>query len=115
MATPKLYFREDIVNALRAAYVASEGTALLLTEVGPDSGLGGATQTELVEAYRRGFATALTTLGLAFGLDAAQSTGPAELGGDASANTQRQLPLRPSQVAVELVGFLWPAINRREP
>ncbi len=55
-----VYFREDILNALCAAYAASEGATSLIAKQDLADGL--------LKAYYRGFVTALGVVGLAFGL-----------------------------------------------
>jgi hypothetical protein len=73
-------FEKDILNVLRATYVASEGSAALALDVLCDRTLqatvdaagvpigGQALDKELLQMYRRGFCTALSSVALAFGL-----------------------------------------------
>ena len=63
-----VYFKEDILNALRAMYVAGEGPATLAVELLQDGDLRGVPLEKLLQIYRRGFHTALAAVGLAFGL-----------------------------------------------
>lgn len=67
-----VYFREDILNILRATYVASEGTSTLLTQLLDDPDFHNVPIHKLMDIYRRGFVTALGSVGLAFGLDAVE-------------------------------------------
>lgn len=67
-----VYFREDILNILRATYVASEGTSTLVTQVLNDPDFRNVPIHKLLDIYRRGFVTALGSVGLAFGLDASE-------------------------------------------
>jgi hypothetical protein len=62
-----VYFREDILNVLRATYVAGEGSGAVL-EALEDQDLSAVPVHKLVGIYRSGFATALGAVGLAFGL-----------------------------------------------
>ena len=64
----KVYYREDILNALHAAYVASSGPAALATEVLEDQELQDIPLDKLLQVYMRGFNTALCAIGAAFGL-----------------------------------------------
>jgi hypothetical protein len=61
-----IYCRQDILNALRCAHVASEGATAVVAEVAGDP--------ELLRAYRSGFERALVSVGLAFGLEPAEGT-----------------------------------------
>jgi hypothetical protein len=64
-----VYFREDILNVLRATYAAADGPAALLSELVRDPELRHVPLDRLVQVYRQGFCTALGAVGLAFGLD----------------------------------------------
>ena len=64
-----VYFRDDILNVLRATYAAADGPAALLTELARDPDLRQMPVDRLVEVYRQGFCTALGAVALAFGLD----------------------------------------------
>jgi len=64
-----VYFRDDILNVLRATYAAADGPAALLTELARDPDLRHMPVDRLVEVYRQGFCTALGAVALAFGLD----------------------------------------------
>ncbi len=64
-----VYFREDILNVLRATYAAAAVPASLLSSLAQDQRLGNAASDGLLEAYRQGFCTALGAVGLAFGVD----------------------------------------------
>jgi hypothetical protein len=65
-----VYFREDILNVLRATYAAGEGPAALVAEMLQDDEFQGVSLDKLLQVYRQGFNTALGAVGLAFGLDA---------------------------------------------
>jgi len=64
-----VYFRDDILNVLRATYAAADGPAALLSELVRDPELRQMPLDRLVEVYRQGFCTALGAVALAFGLD----------------------------------------------
>jgi hypothetical protein len=64
----KVYYKEDILNAVHAAYVASSGPAALATEILQDQELQGIPLDRLLQVYMRGFNTALCAVGAAFGL-----------------------------------------------
>jgi hypothetical protein len=64
-----IYGKEDVRNILRATYVASEGSAALLSEVLRDPELQQISLGKLLRIYRQGFASAVGAIGLAFGLD----------------------------------------------
>ena len=64
-----VYFRDDILNVLRATYAAADGPAALLGELVRDPELRQLPLDRLVEVYRQGFCTALGAVALAFGLD----------------------------------------------
>ena len=64
-----VYFREDILNVLRATLAASGAPASLLSEFANDARLSDVPLDRLVDVYRQGFCTALGAVGLAFGLD----------------------------------------------
>jgi hypothetical protein len=64
-----VYFRDDILNVLRATYAAADGPAALLSELVRDPELRHMPIDRLVEVYRQGFCTALGAVALAFGLD----------------------------------------------
>lgn len=68
-----VYFKEDILNVLRATYVAGEGPAILVTEMLQDPELQNVPLDKLLGVYRRGFVTALGAVGLAFGLESPRS------------------------------------------
>jgi hypothetical protein len=70
-----VYFREDILNVLRATYVAADGPAALLSELVRDPELRHVPLDRLVQVYRQGFCTALGAVGLAFGLDSSERRG----------------------------------------
>jgi hypothetical protein len=100
-----VYFREDILNVLRATYVASEGPATLAVELLQDGDLRGVPLEKLLQIYRRGFHTALAAVGLAFGLV------PSEPVGQSLVRTQTTAAA-PSAVEaglheLDLIGFLW--------
>jgi hypothetical protein len=67
-----VYFRDDILNVLRATYAAADGPAALLGELVRDPELRQLPLDRLVEVYRQGFCTALGAVALAFGLDPAE-------------------------------------------
>ena len=58
----EVYFREDILNALRSAHVASGGSDSFCEDA------------EKLRIYREGFDRALVAVGLAFGLESAEGT-----------------------------------------
>lgn len=64
-----VYFKEDVKNILRAALLASEGSAGLISELLSSSDLDQAAASKLVYMYKQGFASALGSIALAFGLD----------------------------------------------
>jgi hypothetical protein len=64
-----VYFRDDILNVIRATYAAADGPSALLSELVRDPELRQMPLDRLVEAYRQGFCTALGAVALAFGLD----------------------------------------------
>jgi len=64
-----VYFRDDIRNILRSAYIAGEGPAALVAELLQAPELGGVPMTKLLRVYREGYLQALNAVGLAFGLD----------------------------------------------
>ena len=68
----KIYYQEDVLNILRSTFVASEGTAAVVTDMLHDPDLQEVPMEKLLQIYRRGFHTALGAIGLAFGLDAYQ-------------------------------------------
>lgn len=70
-----VYFRKDILNVLRATYVASEGPATLVAELLEDPELRNVSLDKLLQIYQRGFNTALGAIGLAFGLDSYSQEG----------------------------------------
>ncbi len=74
-----VYFREDILNVLRATYAAADGPAALLSELVCDPELRHVPLDRLMQVYRQGFCTALGAVGLAFGLDSSErrSSSPA--------------------------------------
>jgi hypothetical protein len=76
-----VYFREDILNVLRATYAAADGPAALLSELIRDPELRHVPLDRLVQVYRQGFCTALGAVGLAFGLDPSErhSSSPGHL------------------------------------
>jgi len=61
-----IWFRDDIANILKAAHQANR-LALEVSE-GDEGSPGSARAAEVRWAYRRGFAAALATLAMAFGL-----------------------------------------------
>ena len=63
-----VYFRQDILNVLRATYVACEGPASLALEMLQDQELQGVPLEKLLSVYQHGFQTALASVALAFGL-----------------------------------------------
>lgn len=65
-----VYFKEDILNALCAAYAANEGAAnaLLAAYAASEGAAKQDPADEVLKAYHRGFVTALGVVGLAFGL-----------------------------------------------
>ena len=64
-----VYFKEDVLNVLRATYVAGEGPATLVAEMLRDPELQNVPLDKLLGVYRRGFVTALGAIGLAFGIE----------------------------------------------
>ena len=68
-----VYFKEDVLNVLRATYVAGEGPATLVAEMLQDPELQNVPLDKLLGVYRRGFVTALGAVGLAFGLESPRS------------------------------------------
>ena len=123
-----VYFKEDVQNILRATLVASEGSAALVGELLEDPELDQLTAGKLMYVYKRGFASALGAIALAFGLEVApltrqvtrevtrevtpaagrisQGTRPALRGG----SSNRALPGGGGSDALEeldLGGFLW--------
>ena len=69
-----VYFKQDILNILRATYVAHEGPASLMVDLLQDRELCAALDAadvpleKLLQIYRQGFCTALSAVGLAFGV-----------------------------------------------
>ena len=69
-----IYYKEDILNALRGLHVASEGPASLAVDLLCDPELRASIESgaipleKLLQIYRRGFHTALAAVGLSFGL-----------------------------------------------
>ena len=69
-----VYYKEDILNALRGLHVAGEGPASLAVDLLGDPDLrasiesGAVPLEKLLQIYRRGFHTALAAVGLSFGL-----------------------------------------------
>lgn len=61
-----VYFRADIGNGLRAAAMATETAVSLALD-----GLDDERRALVLDAYRRGYMTALVTVGLSFGLEPA--------------------------------------------
>ena len=79
-----VYYKQDILNVLRATYVANEGPASLVLETLADPDLRAAMDAaglpaeremiaeKMLHVYRQGFCTALAAIGLAFGLAPAE-------------------------------------------
>lgn len=63
-----IYFRDDIRNVLRSAYLASEGPAALVAELLRDPELQNVSMGKLLSVYREGYLQALNAVGVAFGL-----------------------------------------------
>jgi hypothetical protein len=120
-----VYFREDILNVLRSAYVASEGSASLVTQVLQDPELRNIPVQKLLSIYRQGFVTALGSVGIAFGLEAipegraryvTHSLEPASGTEPVSMNTA--VPASASgdwdgSLDEEPFGFLWPSVQHK--
>ena len=115
-----VYFREDVQNILRATLVASEGSAALVGELLQDPDLDQLSAGKLMHVYKRGFASALGAIALAFGLDVAPltreitpSARPAQRGARPalpSGSSSKALPAGGERDALEeldLGGFLW--------
>jgi hypothetical protein len=115
-----VYFREDILNVLRATYIAGEGPAALVAEVLGDRDLAEVPADKLLQIYRRGFHTALGAVGLAFGLaplveQASDRVGRRSVSERACPSrdggwVQRVEPdevVDPTPEEVDLVRFLW--------
>lgn len=110
-----VYFKEDILNALRSVYAANEGAAGLACELLQDPDLQGVELTRLMQIYRRGFVTALGAVGLAFGLDALPVSSPS--GRTRLPEPQRQVasPVdgRGEWSEAQAFGFLWQMVSQR--
>jgi hypothetical protein len=104
-------FKQDILNVLRAAYIASQGSARVMARTLERCSVRDVPSDEILGAYNTGFATALAAIGVAFGLD--QS--------DERTVQKRNLPDRdPRELPgtdedggrtddAELIAFLWEA------
>lgn len=113
-----VYFKEDILNILRSTYAASEGSASLVLEMLEDPDLKDVPVRKLLNIYRRGFATALGAVGLAFGLDAALS-GARTASCSLLSDPQRQDSFDPGPQQTEwsdaqAIGFLWRTMNQAD-
>jgi hypothetical protein len=97
-----VFYKQDILNVLRATCVASEGSASLMVEMLGDEDLQGVPVEKLMAIYRRGFQTALASVGLAFGLVPVERE-------QAAPRVQEQPVARLESAggAQDLIGFLW--------
>jgi hypothetical protein len=64
-----IYYKEDILNALRGLHVAGAGSASLMSEILADPELQDLPLDKLLRVYQRGFNTGLVSVALSFGLD----------------------------------------------
>ena len=109
-----------LLNALRAAYLASEGSASLAVDLLQNPDLRDVELDKMLQVYRRGFVTALGVICLAFGLDEADRrelgrTGrprfephlPPALHGDRTEDPGIRSPAQPAFDEFDLVGVLW--------
>jgi hypothetical protein len=112
-----VYFKEDILNVLRATYVASEGPATLVAEVLQDPALRDVPLDKLLRIYRRGFLTAIGAVGIAFGLDSCNHekdlmeqslTEIQRRQASSSSTTRSALP------EFDMLSFLWTRAQREE-
>jgi hypothetical protein len=115
-----VYYREDILNVLRAMYVAGEGPATLVSEILEDQDLRGIPLEKLLRIYRRGFHTALGAVGVAFGLVPLGREGegradpsivhtraaPTPYGGQSETEEARS-SAEADPYDLDLIGFLW--------
>ena len=114
-----IYFKEDILNVLRATYAASEGSATLVADIMQDPELRNVPLDKLLRIYRRGFNTAIGAVGLGFGLDSlcqqrggtgqslARAPGPATCDNRPSEPTGTMEATKASLRDLDLLGFLW--------
>jgi hypothetical protein len=103
-----VYYKQDLYNALRAAYAANEGPATLVAEMLEDKELQDIPLDVLLRIYRRGFHAALGVIALAFGLDELER-GPQ---GRVSVEPHHSPSLRQGQAEstpgeLDLVSLLW--------
>jgi hypothetical protein len=104
-------FKQDILNVLRAAYIASQGSARVMARAMERCSAQDVPSDEILGAYNTGFATALAAVGVAFGLDRSDDRtaqkpnlpdrDPRELPGAGPDSSQAN--------EAELIAFLWEA------
>ncbi len=110
-----VYFKQDILNILRSTYAASEGSASLVLEMLEDPDLQGVPVGKLLHIYRRGFATALGAVGLAFGLDATlpgSGTASCPLLSDPQQDAFDPGAQQAEWTDAQVLGFLWQTVNQ---
>jgi hypothetical protein len=109
--TLDVYYKQDILNVLRATYVASEGPASLVLETLADPDLPVEHEVlaeKMLHVYRQGFCTALAAVGLAFGLAPVEHNSEERRGDRAPAPpafTGHQENAIPN--GLDRIGFLW--------
>jgi len=121
-----VFFKEDIRNILKSIYIASEGAILLADDLLQEPELSEIPLGTLLRIYRKGFVTALGSIGIAFGLDSA-STSHDLLAAHSVTQPVMQTPIRQRQALpagdpstanpdaskgsalddLDLVSFLW--------
>ena len=101
----QICFKQDVLNALRAAYVANRGSARLMAQtLGQFSAHDGSSDA-ILSAYNSGFAAALAAVALAFGLDRSEDGAP--VGNSPPGRDRCRLPEEAD--AHEVLAFLWEA------
>ena len=93
-----VYFKEDILNALRSAAAANGGAMGMIAEWQSDPELRNVNAAKLAAIYERGFQQALGSIGLAFGvIDMPQP--PRQI--------QRSAESQQEWSDANVIGFLW--------
>ena len=92
-----VYFKEDILNALRSAAAANGGAMGMIAEWQSDPELRNVNAAKLAAIYERGFQQALGSIGLAFGVVEPQRPPPRQI----------QEPQQYEWGDASVIGFLW--------
>ena len=112
----QICLKQDVLNALRAAYVANRGSARLMAQTLGQFSVHDGSSDAILSAYNSGFAAALAAVGIAFGLDHpdeadAEEPDQRDRKRQELRDDRRPLPRSvPSGVLptdAELIGFLW--------